>query len=283
MSGKSIDIEGPSSAEIIVDTKDIFPPAAPTGLAAVAAPDEGAIDLSWAPNTETDLAGYAVYRSSAGGEAVRISPPGKPIDTPAFRDATAQPGHEYVYSVTAIDRDGNQSPRSAEVKERCRLNPKTDSSLEEFRPMRYCRFETEFGPRYGEVCERGGNDWIERLLPPPEEDPWTTTPGAEESAGFEPIPFGRATLLAPVMPSKIVCIGRNYRDHAAELGNEVPKEPLIFLKAPSSILAPGGTIHIPAQSERVDFEGELAIVIGKRASRIRAEEDVNHTSAAIPS
>ena len=140
--------------------------------------------------------------------------------------------------------------------------------------MRYCRFETEFGPRYGEVRERAGNDWIERLLPPPEEDPWTTTPGAEESAGFEPLPFGRVTLLAPVMPSKIVCIGRNYRDHAAELGNEVPKEPLIFLKAPSSVLAPGQTIHLPAQSERIDFEGELAIVIGKRASRIRPEEDV---------
>jgi 2-keto-4-pentenoate hydratase/2-oxohepta-3-ene-1,7-dioic acid hydratase in catechol pathway len=146
--------------------------------------------------------------------------------------------------------------------------------LEDFRPMRYCRFETDFGPRYGEVRERAGNDWIERLLPPPVEDPWTTTPGAEESAGFEPLPFGRVTLFAPVTPSKIVCIGRNYRDHAAELGNEVPKEPLIFLKAPSSILAPGQTIHIPAQSERVDFEGELAIVIGKRASRIRPEEDV---------
>jgi 2-keto-4-pentenoate hydratase/2-oxohepta-3-ene-1,7-dioic acid hydratase in catechol pathway len=140
--------------------------------------------------------------------------------------------------------------------------------------MRYCRFETEFGPRYGEVRERGRNDWIERLLPPPVEDPWTTTPGAEETAGFEPLPFGRVTRLAPVTPSKIVCIGRNYRDHAAELGNEVPKEPLIFLKAPSSVLAPGQTIHIPAQSERVDFEGELAIVIGKRASRIRPEEDV---------
>ncbi len=140
--------------------------------------------------------------------------------------------------------------------------------------MRYCRFETEFGPRYGEVRERGGHDWIERLLPPPEEDPWTTAPGAEESSGFEPVPFGRASLLAPVRPSKIVCIGRNYRDHAAELGNEVPKEPLIFLKAPSSIIPPGGTIHLPPQSERVDFEGELAIVIGKHASHIGAEEDV---------
>ncbi len=115
--GNSIDVEGPASAEIIVDTKDIFPPAAPTGLAAVAAPDEGAIDLSWAPNTEADLAGYAVYRSEAGAVAVRISPAGKPIDTPAFRDATAQPGHDYAYSVTAFDHDGNESPRSAEVKE----------------------------------------------------------------------------------------------------------------------------------------------------------------------
>jgi len=140
--------------------------------------------------------------------------------------------------------------------------------------MRYCHFETELGPRYGEVFERAGHDWIERLLPPPEEDPWTATPTADETASFEPIPFGRASLLAPVRPSKIVCIGRNYRDHAAELGNEVPKEPLLFLKAPSSILAPGGTIQIPIQSERVDFEGELAIVIGKRASRIGAEEDV---------
>jgi len=115
--GKSIDIAGPSSAEILVDTRDIFPPSAPAGLAAVATPDEGAIDLSWAPNTETDLAGYAVYRSEPGGEAVRISPPAKPVDSPAFRDATAKPGLAYAYSVTAIDRDGNESPRSAEVKE----------------------------------------------------------------------------------------------------------------------------------------------------------------------
>jgi 2-keto-4-pentenoate hydratase/2-oxohepta-3-ene-1,7-dioic acid hydratase in catechol pathway len=140
--------------------------------------------------------------------------------------------------------------------------------------MRYCRFETESGPKYGEVVARGGHDWIEHLLTPPEEDPWTAIPEAEEAAGFEPVPLGRAALLAPVRPSKIVCIGRNYRDHAAELGNEVPKAPLIFLKPPSSIIAPGETIHIPAQSERVDFEGELAIVIGKRAFRIGPKEDV---------
>jgi 2-keto-4-pentenoate hydratase/2-oxohepta-3-ene-1,7-dioic acid hydratase in catechol pathway len=139
--------------------------------------------------------------------------------------------------------------------------------------MRYCRFVTDSGPRYGEIVARGGNDWIERLLPSPEEDPWTPSPGAEDSA-FEAVPLGRATLLAPVRPSKIVCIGRNYRDHAAELGNEVPKAPLLFLKAPSSVIAPGETIHLPVQSERVDFEGELAVVIGKRARRIGADEDV---------
>jgi 2-keto-4-pentenoate hydratase/2-oxohepta-3-ene-1,7-dioic acid hydratase in catechol pathway len=140
--------------------------------------------------------------------------------------------------------------------------------------MRYCRFETKSGPRYGEVRERGGNNWIARLLPSPVEDPWTTTPNAAELDGFEPVPIGRVTLLAPVTPSKIVCIGRNYRDHAAELGNEVPKEPLLFLKPPSSILPPGGTILIPPQSQRVDFEGELAIVIGKRARHIGPNEDV---------
>jgi 2-keto-4-pentenoate hydratase/2-oxohepta-3-ene-1,7-dioic acid hydratase in catechol pathway len=87
--------------------------------------------------------------------------------------------------------------------------------------MRYCRFETEFGPRYGEVFERGGHDWIERLLPPPEEDGWTTTPGVEEANSFEPIPFGGARLLAPVRPSKVVCIGRNYRVRGYTIVNDV--------------------------------------------------------------
>jgi len=69
-----------------------------------------------------------------------------------------------------------------------------------------------------------------------------------------------------VHPTKIVCIGRNYAAHARELGNEVPAEPLIFLKPPSALLPPGGTIVRPPQSQRVDFEGELAIVIGEAGS-----------------
>lgn len=115
--GKPVDLEGPPSPEIVVDTRDIFPPGAPTGLVAVASPREGAIDLSWAPNTESDLSGYAVYRREANGKPARISDSSKPLDSPAFRDQTAATGVEYTYTVTAIDRDGNESGPSAEATE----------------------------------------------------------------------------------------------------------------------------------------------------------------------
>jgi 2-keto-4-pentenoate hydratase/2-oxohepta-3-ene-1,7-dioic acid hydratase in catechol pathway len=81
------------------------------------------------------------------------------------------------------------------------------------------------------------------------------------------VPAG-AVLLTPCTPSKIVCVGRNYADHAKELGNEAPPEPILFLKPPSALLAPGGTILRPALSQRVDFEGELAVVIGRRAKDV---------------
>jgi 2-keto-4-pentenoate hydratase/2-oxohepta-3-ene-1,7-dioic acid hydratase in catechol pathway len=68
--------------------------------------------------------------------------------------------------------------------------------------------------------------------------------------------------------SKIVCIGRNYRAHAAELGNDVPTEPLIFLKPPSSLISDGDTIRLPSLSEQVEYEGEIAIVIGTPATRV---------------
>lgn len=136
--------------------------------------------------------------------------------------------------------------------------------------MKYCRFQTNAGPQYGEIADRAGTPWIERLLPPFEEDPWTKL----SAVPLEPMPLATAKLLPPVVPSKIVCIGRNYREHAAELGNEVPKEPLLFLKAPSSVIGPGEAIRIPALSQRVDFEGELAVVIGKRATKLGADEDV---------
>jgi 2-keto-4-pentenoate hydratase/2-oxohepta-3-ene-1,7-dioic acid hydratase in catechol pathway len=71
-------------------------------------------------------------------------------------------------------------------------------------------------------------------------------------------------LLSPILPSKVVCVGRNYADHAAELGNEVPKEPLLFLKPSTAVIGPNDAIRLPPQSQRVEHEAELAVVIGLR-------------------
>ena len=75
-------------------------------------------------------------------------------------------------------------------------------------------------------------------------------------------------LLAPVAPSKIVCVGRNYREHAAELGNKMPDEPLLFLKAPSAVIASGEQIELPPASQQVEHEGELGVVIGRLARKL---------------
>ena len=74
-------------------------------------------------------------------------------------------------------------------------------------------------------------------------------------------------------PSKIVCVGRNYAEHAAELGNEVPKEPLLFLKAPSALIRSGEAIVIPMQSKQVEHEGELAVVISKTCKNLTEADD----------
>ncbi|MGF1466150.1 MAG: fumarylacetoacetate hydrolase family protein [Sandaracinaceae bacterium] len=108
-------------------------------------------------------------------------------------------------------------------------------------------------------------------------------PWAGGTATDERLPAG-ADLLAPVSPSKIVCVGRNYRAHAAELGHDLPTSPLLFLKPPSALLPPGGTIRIPPESSRVDYEGEIAIVIGRRLRRgadaAAAERAVGGVTAA---
>ncbi len=77
----------------------------------------------------------------------------------------------------------------------------------------------------------------------------------------------------PIAPSKIVCVGRNYREHAAELGNKMPDEPLLFLKAPSAIISSGQEIVLPSASQQVEHEGELGVVIGRLARNIASEED----------
>ena len=80
-------------------------------------------------------------------------------------------------------------------------------------------------------------------------------------------------MLAPCEPSKIVCVGRNYAAHAAELGNEMPKEPMIFLKPPSSIIGPDEAIQLPKYSNRVEHEAELGVVIGKMCAHLNDSED----------
>jgi 2-keto-4-pentenoate hydratase/2-oxohepta-3-ene-1,7-dioic acid hydratase in catechol pathway len=135
--------------------------------------------------------------------------------------------------------------------------------------MKYCRFEGADGPQLGEVQERDGEFWVVGNLSAVLEQKEGETP-----AHFEPKQLSEMKLLPPVTPTKIICVGRNYRDHAKELGNEVPAEPLLFFKPPSSLLAPGGVIRLPKASERVDFEGELAVVIAKRARKLRRDEDL---------
>ena len=98
-------------------------------------------------------------------------------------------------------------------------------------------------------------------------------PWGQWSRGSRSSRLADARLLAPVEPTKIVCIGRNYAAHAAELGNEVPKEPLMFLKPPSSIIGPEEVIVLTKYSQRVEHEGELAMVIGRRCSQLRDTDD----------
>lgn len=98
--------------------------------------------------------------------------------------------------------------------------------------------------------------------------PWSRWTQCERERALSTI-----RLLAPADPSKIVCIGRNYAAHAAELGNEVPKEPLMFLKPPSSIVGAGEPVVLPEYSQRVEHEGELAVVIGRHCSHLRDSDD----------
>jgi 2-keto-4-pentenoate hydratase/2-oxohepta-3-ene-1,7-dioic acid hydratase in catechol pathway len=132
--------------------------------------------------------------------------------------------------------------------------------------MKLCRFRVKDGqegfgePRYGMILEGE----------------------VHEIKGFSQVqqvsvsswPLSKVQLLAPTAPSKVVCVGRNYAEHAAELGNEPPKEPLIFLKPPSAIIAPEEAIVLTPQSERVDYEGELAVVIQKNCRNLRPSDDV---------
>jgi 2-keto-4-pentenoate hydratase/2-oxohepta-3-ene-1,7-dioic acid hydratase in catechol pathway len=139
--------------------------------------------------------------------------------------------------------------------------------------MKYCRFTYKGSARYGLVESSNGVERITHLLAIPPEQVGKLKSVPKEQ--IEPLPFLEAPLLTPVQPSKIVCVGRNYRGHAAEMGSEVPKEPLLFFKPPSSLLDPGHEVRRPSISERVDHEGELGVVIAKRCYKLLPNEDVH--------
>ena len=126
--------------------------------------------------------------------------------------------------------------------------------------MRFVRYQTEEeSPRYGWLLEKKIGEIEGDLF-------------GEFRRLDATLPLEEARLLAPSEPSKIICVGRNYAAHAKEHNAEVPKIPLIFLKPPSTIINPGDAIILPPQSQQVEHEGELVVVIGKRGRNIIAEE-----------
>ena len=99
-------------------------------------------------------------------------------------------------------------------------------------------------------------------------------PLSEWRMGERAWPLDRVRLLAPVTPGKIVCVGKNYKDHVSEMGHDLPKEPVIFLKPPSSVIGPEEPIVLTPLSQRVDYEGELAAVIGRACSQLSDAADL---------
>lgn len=126
--------------------------------------------------------------------------------------------------------------------------------------MRLVRFR--YGDRIATGALDDGSDEVRILRGTFFEDPIPTG---------EVVPLDDVCLLAPVLPSKLVCVGRNYATHAAELGREVPQEPLLFLKPSTAVIGPGDPIRLLPISKRVDYEGELAVVIGRLAHGVRAD------------
>ncbi|MBW9206421.1 fumarylacetoacetate hydrolase family protein [Mumia sp. zg.B53] len=131
--------------------------------------------------------------------------------------------------------------------------------------MRIARFTTDEDPRFGVVGEADGVSVIAVITGDP------LYAGIQLTG--ERIPLDDVRLLAPVLPrSKVVGIGRNYAAHAAELGNEVPDEPLVFFKPNTSVTGPGDPILYPSFTELLSYEGELAVVIGRICKDVPAED-----------
>jgi len=136
--------------------------------------------------------------------------------------------------------------------------------------MKYCRFSSPEGPQFGLIEAVAGTEHITHTLAAD----LAGLPDINKAGKTGSLPLTSATLLAPVQPSKIVCVGRNYLDHAKELGNQPPAEPLIFLKPPSAIIGQNEKIALPKISKEVHFEGELTVVIKNTCHKLRDDQDV---------
>lgn len=138
--------------------------------------------------------------------------------------------------------------------------------------MKYCLFIHNGGSHYGLVETVAGRETITRVFLDTGESPLPDEDSRTEKIAH--VALDEARLLAPVAPSKIICVGRNYSEHAKELGNEVPSKLLIFSKPPSAVIGPGEVVRRPKVSERVDHEAELGVVIGRRCHKLGSDEDV---------
>lgn len=132
--------------------------------------------------------------------------------------------------------------------------------------MRLLSFEEGFGRIEGDLVIPMGPDLLSYLA----------TGAAADAA---PIPLGQVRPVAPVpRPSKVVCVGLNYRDHAAESGQPIPEEPILFPKFANSVIGPGVAIEIPPETEQVDYEAELGVVIGRVARRVSEGDALSHVA-----
>lgn len=126
--------------------------------------------------------------------------------------------------------------------------------------MRIVRFRIDQKAQYGIL------DKEDQIMPLGE------SPFARVNPTGTPLPLSDVELLAPCVPSKVIGVGLNYRDHAEELDLQLPEEPMLFMKPPSAVIGPGQSIRYPEMSRRVDYEGELGIVIGRKTCRINKDE-----------
>ena len=220
--------------------RDTFPPAAPEGLSVVAG--AGTIESELGrQHGEPDLAGYLVLRGEAPGETLQPLTPA-PIAGTSFEDKTVKPGVRYVYAIVAVDKAA--PPNRA--RHRRASKKQHDDTILPHRVPRHGRGTSSRRIRAG-GCSKA-----------------TSSASTRRATRF---PSTGHRLLAPVEPSKIVAVGLNYKDHAAEQNKPLPAEPMIFIKPSTAVIGPDDPIVLPTGSGASITRRRSGVVIGTRASQ----------------